>query len=308
MIADTQVARALEAWLLAISGDEGGFPREYAEDPPALAREYDRNGNDNDRWPPAFELAVRPAPLSVIDPGSTPELELDQRDYRLFKAGWSVVLAPSGGLMGLAENEVRYLAKLGSNKIAFATSRDKALDSTPESEGGRGGTADTIALTGTADDDDGNRAHVKVARGGIFWQTATAGPVFNDFEGLTEATAPASAGLPNPQRPRLETAFVGIEPQQLGLKAGGVNRRRWLFQVTAVADAEGVNPPHDLGAQYMCLALLDPVIRRFAAGATLIDTADGRVYVRKRTHLGPALTIESEYRLPATVHLQAFAA
>ncbi len=309
MITDTLAAKAAEAWLLSIAGVgeaefDAGQPLSDAQKPSPFrpTMEYDRKRSDNERWPPDFEAAV-------------------------------------------------------------------AGDSSKS--------------------------------GGIFWQTAMAGPVFNDFDQLVEAQARAGGGLPNPQRPRLETAFVGIEPQQLGLAAGGANRRRWLFQVTAVAEADGHEDPFTVtplatpaagnritvspadyatltpgepvtvsnqdglafapvlrtdttvhvvlgdnkmigfaasyadaiatvpsylsltgapteetritvknfrGAQYMCLALLEPVIRRFTAGAALVDNADGRLYVRKRTHVGPALTIESEYRIPATAHLQAFAA
>lgn len=308
MITDTEVVRALEAWVVSIAGvDEGMFPIHAVKpDPYHPAMAYDVARLDNERWPPIFELAVgRPIEPTAFDPAES-ALTIPEADYNLLEPADLVHLSEVGGITGLEANELRYLIKLDGNKIAFAADHGNAEAGAEITLGG--------ALERVDSDRDSPtfgqliRPRVDVSkRGTIIWQTATFGPVAIDYEGLHEAYAEVGRGQPNPQRPRLETAFVPIETQQLGLKAGGTNRRRWLFQVTAVAGAPELDDLYKMNAQYMCLALLEPVIRRFEAGAVLIDNADGRVYVRKRTHLGPALTIESEYRVPATVHLQAFA-
>ena len=78
-----------------------------------------------------------------------------------------------------------------------------------------------------------------------------------------------------PILPRVEVSFVPIEPQQLGLRAGGTNRRRFLYQAIVVTEERAY--------QWPAQAVAEKIVAQFAVG-TYPRTG---LYVRARPQTGP---------------------
>ena len=82
---------------------------------------------------------------------ATDALTIPAADYATLIPGEKISFDVAGTITGLAADTEKFCAKRGSNMISFCETLSAALQTTPENDGGRGGTADVVALAGSLD-------------------------------------------------------------------------------------------------------------------------------------------------------------
>ena len=85
---------------------------------------------------------------------ATDALTIPAADYATLIPGEKISLSVVGTITGLGANVERFCAKRGSNQISFSETLAAALNTTPKTEGGRGGAVSVIALAGSLDNSE----------------------------------------------------------------------------------------------------------------------------------------------------------